>query len=180
MVLYAPLFWIAFLSTAVKLVIAESNANPQILVRDGAANGIMGWPGLVYQAARFEPLCGNLGTDTRYKDVIDISERCTSAIKNGVVGNGQEACLCFALSGSSFNGGFCWWVDGAGRGDGWWHSSYDRILSGSYRPNIAKAMPKCKDVDVDGLKQSWSATAVQPTANVATKTSTSCKSYLPI
>jgi len=199
MAILTPALWIAVLTVFVSRVLAETNANPQTLVRDGAASGIMGWSGLVYQAARFEPLCGNIGTDARYEAVIDISGRCTAAmdtfgndtsatlaiydstgtrIEDGIIGNGYETCLCFALSqtgGTEFRGAFCWWVDGSGRGDGWWHLNYDRILAGNYRPNVVQTLPQCKDVNVQELKDGWSATAVQRSATARPETASFCK-----
>ncbi|KAH7088036.1 hypothetical protein FB567DRAFT_468518 [Paraphoma chrysanthemicola] len=196
MIVTTGALWVAAVIFLTSRTVAETNSNPQTMVRDSVANGIMGWPGLVYQATRFEPLCGNLGTDARYNDLIDMSGRCTAAmdafgndtsatlaiydstgslIKDGIIGNGYETCLCFALSQTGttgFKGAFCWWVDGSGRGDGWWALRYDRILAGNYRPNVAKTLPQCKDVDVKKLKESWSATAVQPSATVGSKTAT--------
>jgi hypothetical protein len=184
-------YWLSIRAVCILLcfqigqVRAETNVNPFLFTLQGTANSVTGYPGLAYQAIRYEPLCGNLGTDARFKDPIDISGRCTPAmdafgnntedtlalydgtgsrLKNGRVGGGYEVCLCFAMqqTGDGLKGAMCLWVDGSGRGDAWWALAYDRIAAGNYRPNVAKALPLCKDVDVDALKASWSATAVQP------------------
>jgi hypothetical protein len=188
--------WIFILVVTITKSLAERNGIPQELARDGPANNIMGWPGLFYQASRFEPLCGNLGDDHRYEEILDISGRCTppmdafgndsaatlgiydstgARIEGGVVGNGYETCLCFALSRTGraeFKGGFCWWVDESGSGEGWWALWHERILAGNYRPNVSRSLPQCEDVDVEKLRESWSATAVQRSP---TGTSTSSK-----
>lgn len=186
--------WIALYLAFGITAVTETNDSPTILVRDGSTNDVPGYPGLAYHAAGFEPLCGNIGTDTRYSDNINILDRCTAAMDvfandttnalaiydstgtrliDARVGNGYEICLCFSMqqTGSTdFKGAMCWWVDGSGRGDLRWHLWYDDILAGSYRPNVAKALPQCKDVDVDVLKSSWSASAAQGTATGASKT----------
>ncbi|KAF2026032.1 hypothetical protein EK21DRAFT_116234 [Setomelanomma holmii] len=48
-------------------------------------------------------------------------------------------------------------------GSDWWFLALDGILPGSYRPNAAKSLPLCKDLNVNELRSQWRATAVQPT-----------------
>lgn len=152
--------------------------------RDGAVSDLTGFPGVAYKATRYEPLCGNIGTDARYSASFDISPSCVPAmdafadastdvlvaiydltgsrVEDGMVGDGYETCLCFALgqSGSgNLRSGICLYVNGDGQNDVWWGLSYDRILAGAHRPNMNRALPLCADVNVDDLEASWSATA---------------------
>jgi hypothetical protein len=53
-----------------------------------------------------------------------------------------------------------------GGGDVWFHFYWNRILVGNYRPSFDRRLPQCKDVDVEKLKQSWSATGLQQSATV--------------
>ncbi|KAH8725347.1 hypothetical protein GQ44DRAFT_772378 [Phaeosphaeriaceae sp. PMI808] len=152
---------------------------------DGTVSDIIGYPGLAYQAIRYEPLCGNMGTDARYKGPIDLTDRCIPAMEsfgnnteltlalyditgtrlsNARVAGGRDVCMCFAMSqvSTSLKGAFCFWIDGTGNADRWWTLHLDHILAGSYRPNVAKSLPLCKNADVDQLRSQWSSTAVQP------------------
>jgi hypothetical protein len=152
--------------------------------RDGAVSAVTGYPGMTFKAIRYEPLCGNIGTDQRYSDSFDLGQYCGPAmdafadastdtlvaiydltgsrIEDGIVGDGYDTCLCFALgqSGSgTLKSGICLFVNGDGQNDVWWHLSYDRILAGVHRPNLNRALPLCVGANVDDLEASWSATA---------------------
>jgi hypothetical protein len=160
------------------------DAGLTLLTMNGVGS-LTGYPGLVYQAIRYEPLCGSLGTGDFYTNPHTLTDRCTPAIesfgnntedtvalyditgsrlKDARVGGGYDVCLCFALSqtGDGIKGAMCVWVDGSGRSDIWWSLLLDNIVAGSYRPNVAKALPLCKDVDVSSLKAKWSSTAIHP------------------
>ena len=138
---------------------------------------------MAYQAIRYEPLCGNLGTDPRYSTSFDISGRCTPAmeafgntvdtvaiydttgtrLRGAIVGNGYDTCLCFALGqiGGGLKGGVCVWIQGDGQAEVYWSLPLDYVLASTYRPNINKALPLCKNIDLQAERASWSATAVQ-------------------
>ena len=81
-------------------------------------------------------------------------------LENARVAGGKDVCMCFAMSRaiSSFTGALCLYIDGMGYG---WVR--DWTMAESYRPNAAKSMPICKNVNVDDLKSQWSATAFKPT-----------------
>lgn len=146
---------------------------------DGTVSGLPTFPGLAYQAIRYEPLCGNLGTGSQYKEAKDWADTCIPAMESfgnnteltlafydttgirlqGVrVGGGLDVCMCFAMAqvSGSFRAAVCQWVSGTGYG----HDYYN-----SYRPNAEKSLPLCKDVNVDQMRAKWSATAVQPTVS---------------
>ncbi len=91
-------------------------------------------------------------------------------LEGAVVGDGDEICMCFALAGETSNSAMCFWVDGSGRADGWWSLWYDRIVAGSHRPNVGKALSQCKDVDLQELKAEWSQTAAQVSVTEAVRT----------
>lgn len=139
---------------------------------------------MAYNAVRYEPLCGNIGSDQRYTEAFDMGEFCGPAmdayadtpedtlvavydltgtrLDEGIVGDGYDTCLCFALGqsgGGDLKSGICLWVDGDGQAEVWWQLRYDRILAGVHRPNMNRALPLCADVNVDELEASWSATA---------------------
>jgi hypothetical protein len=158
------------------------NAGPFLMLKEGAVNGLEGYSGLAYQAIRYEPLCGNLGTDSRYNNPINMADYCRPAIdslanntkdslalydttgsrlKNARVGAGTRLCLFFALAqtGDGIKGALCIFVDEYGRGDGWWSLHLDGIAAGNYRPNVDKALPFCKDVEFSELRKEWSSTA---------------------
>lgn len=42
---------------------------------NGAISDVTDYPGLTYQALRYEPLCGNIGTDAHYKASFDVTDR---------------------------------------------------------------------------------------------------------
>lgn len=156
---------------------------------DGIVQEPHGYPGTVYQAIRYEPLCGNLGTGGgKYAVPRDLSDACVPAmesfanntermlalydllgsrLENARVGGGYEVCMCFAMAQIIENGiqaAVCIWVDGMGRGsvyDWDWKGHW----AGSYRPNLGRALPPCKNVDVNSLKAQWSSTAAQPTVS---------------
>jgi hypothetical protein len=99
-------------------------ATPRTITRDGPVTNVFGeggyWPGLVYRALRWEPICGTLG---RYPDVLSWGNgECDAALNlfsnmtdprvayfdstgqrlvNTGVGMGRYMCLCFALSPTS-------------------------------------------------------------------------------
>lgn len=165
--------------------VGKTTAISQLLPINGISGELTGYPGLAYHAIRYEPLCGNLGSGARYSNPIDMTDRCKPAMESfgnntndnvalyditgsrlpdGRVGGGYDVCLCFALSqiDGGIKGALCLWVDGAGRADVWWSLHLDDILAGNFRPNVDKALPLCKDVNVASLKAQWSSTAAQP------------------
>jgi hypothetical protein len=163
-----------------------------LMPRDGPST-ITGYPGLNYQAVRFEPLCGNLGTDSRFSIPIDMTDRCLPAVeafgnntvdtfglydttgvrlKGSRVGGGYDVCMCFAMAAmtKSLKGNLCIWVDGTGQADQWWDLHLDDIFAGTYRPGSDKSLPFCSDVDLDQVKANWSATAVQASTSESATT----------
>jgi hypothetical protein len=173
------------LPTATILIVTLSQfarASVFLMPMDGIVNGIMGYPGLVYQAIRYEPLCGNLGADARFSSPLDMTDYCIPAMEafgnntedtlalydttgsrlnNARVGGGYDVCLCFAVSqiGDGIKGNLCIWVDGTGRGQAWINNS---MIASNYRPDAEKTLPFCKDMDVSSMREEWSATAFQP------------------
>jgi hypothetical protein len=165
------------------------------LIRDGPATDVKGYSGLSYQAIRYEPLCGNLGTTSQYTQSLNIGDKCTAAmdvfgnntadafgiydltgvrLKDGRVGNGYEVCLCFALSQPgtpSVKGALCLWADRTGQTNYQYERApiSDYAYLSNYRP-ADKALPLCKDVDLNQLKATWSATAVLQNSTEVVKT----------
>jgi hypothetical protein len=159
-----------------------------VLPRDGAAVNILGYGQTTYQAIRYEPLCGTL--DESFKSPISIG-RCTAVmdvysnntvdtmalydetgvrLSGAIVGGGVDLCMCFALSTSSgTRADLCWWMSGNGQQDIWWSFQQDYIVAGSFRPGAAKSLPQCGNINLQAVKASWSATAVQPTLVEATR-----------
>ncbi|KAK6526500.1 hypothetical protein TWF694_005083 [Orbilia ellipsospora] len=84
------------------------------------------------------------------------------------VGGGQDLCMCFALQqpasvSQPLSGALCLWFNAVGQVDNWWTFAYDRILAGTYRPYVEKALPVCgAGFDLNSAKENWSKTAVQP------------------
>ncbi|KAH6666029.1 hypothetical protein B0J14DRAFT_491596 [Halenospora varia] len=168
------------------------------MIRDGAVSDtdLIGYSGTNYQAIRYEPLCGTLGTNDRFKNKIDMTEHCTAAmqlfsnnsvdhlafydttgvrLKNVVVGGGRDLCMCFSLAqGASVSNGIkgdiCIYVDGTATAQVWWSIALDDFLASSYRPGAYKSLPACGNVDLDSLKASWSATAAQPSVTEVVST----------
>ncbi|KAH8761828.1 hypothetical protein F5882DRAFT_415821 [Hyaloscypha sp. PMI_1271] len=161
-----------------------------LMARDGPVSDIdlIGYIGTSYQAIRYEPLCGSLGSDSRFQKTIDMTERCVPAmqlfsnntvdrlafyditgvrLKNAVVGGGHDLCMCFSLAQSTsttsaIKADICIWINSVAQAEIYWRLDVDSFLTGSYRPGAYKALPACGSVDLDSLKASWSATAVQP------------------
>lgn len=168
----------------------------QLLVRDGPVSdtSMIGYSGCTYQAVRYEPLCGTLGTDSRFQRPITMTENCTPAmdvfsnnthdllafyditgvrLKNAVLGGGTALCMCFSLAQLAANGlksDICIYVDGTAQSPVYWSISTDNFLAANYRPGSFKSLPQCAIVDLDALKASWSATAVQPSVTEVVKT----------
>jgi hypothetical protein len=154
-----------------------------LLPRDGPVSDLVGYSGMVYHAMRYEPLCGNLGTGSWFSQHRGATDLCTPAmdafgnntadalaiydstgmrLEKGVIGNGYDTCLCFALSqlgATTLQGGLCVWISGGGEADVYWAGNH--IVASSYRPNINKALPFCKDINLTSAKAAWSATAAQ-------------------
>lgn len=101
-----------------------ATSNMQLMARDGAVSdtSLIGYIGTSYQAIRYEPLCGTLGSDVRFQKTIDMTDQCVPAmeffsnntvdrlafydttgvrLKNVVVGGGHDLCMCFSLAQSS-------------------------------------------------------------------------------
>ena len=155
------------------------------LPRDGLVTSPIGYPGVTYQSIRYEPLCGTLGTDARFSNPFAIGH-CDSVIDvysnnsidrlafydesgvrlvGAVVGGGRDLCMCFALGNPDGSAGdICWWFNGDAQVDIWWTLQLDHLIGGAFRPGSAKSLPQCSEVDLDGLRASWSATAVMPSA----------------
>ena len=177
------------LQTVISLAVLLSWSSNEILAyldhvlpANGAATAIIGYGTTNYQAIRYEPLCGTL--DDHYTNPISIGH-CSAAMQvysnntkdtvalydetgvrlNGaIVGGGTDLCMCFALSTTSQPADLCWWISGDGQADVWWNLQLDHIVGGALRPGAAKSLPHCGDIDLPAVKQSWSATAVQPSA----------------
>jgi hypothetical protein len=172
-------------TTAITLILLVYRVSGyySLLPRDGPVSDLVGYSGMAYHAIRYEPLCGNLGTGSWFSQPRGATDLCTPAmdafgnntadalaiydptgvrLEGGVVGNGYDTCLCFALSqlgATTLQGGLCVWVSGAGEANVYWAG--DHIVASSYRPNINKALPFCKDIDLPSAKAAWSATAAQ-------------------
>jgi len=171
-------------------------ATLRLMVRDGPVtdDDFIGYLKSSYQAIRYEPLCGTLGADARFKTPFSLSGRCTPPmeafsnnsadhlafydttgvrLKNAVVGGGTPLCMCFSLSpggSGGIIGDICIWVDGTAQAEIWWSLSLDSVMAGDYRPGALKSLPQCAGVDLDGLKATWSATAAQQSVAEAIKT----------
>ncbi|KAG8824969.1 hypothetical protein FRC17_008905 [Serendipita sp. 399] len=146
--------------------------------RDGLVQNIPGYGGLIYQAIRWEPLCGTLGglpLDLNlgssciqalygYSNITDnsIAYFDTSGIRyeKAGIGLGKALCMCFAMSdlgGKATD--ICWYFDEIGQYVRWVNSE----PQGSYRPGAAKSLKRCADVDLPALQAHWSQTAIMPT-----------------
>jgi hypothetical protein len=166
------------------LLLPLATAYTYYLHREGAVSDLVGYLGLSYQAIRYEPLCGTLGTDERFDSTIRFGVHCGSAgdafgnnsastlafydttgveLQGAIVGNGIPLCMCFALGRSDgFQGNLCLYVDGAGMAEPWWDLHLDDILGGDYRPSSGKSLPLCVGANISSLRKAWSATAVMP------------------
>ena len=161
----------------------------QLMTISGLVAEITGYPGLSYEAARYEPLCGQFGTGSIYDAQWDFcgfncdAETCSSAMDeysnntdtlaiydiNGIrlkdvrVGGGLDTCMCFSLARTDgFMSDFCFWINGAGQADSLNYGNTGASIVSSYRPNSQKALPICSSVDINSLSEQWSATAYQP------------------
>jgi hypothetical protein len=100
--------------------------------------------------------------DNNTADALAIYDLTGARLEEGVVGNGYDSCLCFALSqlgATTLQGGLCVWV--SGDGETYMYSATGGTIASSYRPNIKKSLPFCKDIDLPSAKAAWSATAAQ-------------------
>ncbi|KAK6353959.1 hypothetical protein TWF730_008379 [Orbilia blumenaviensis] len=162
-----------------------------LLSRDGSGS-VQGWEGTSYQAIRYEPLCGNLGTADYYRQVYALSPYCQPAIEvftnitdsfglydnTGVrlrgpdarIGAGVELCVCFALQqiqDRNLAGAFCIYVNGNAQ------AYLDGSIALNYRPGLdaSRALPICGGgFDLGAAREAWSKTAVQPLASEAERT----------
>ncbi|KAG8824970.1 hypothetical protein FRC17_008906 [Serendipita sp. 399] len=147
--------------------------------RDGIVQGITAYDGMIYQAIRWEPICGTVVLFPSYPDLTQNCAGAVSAYRNitepiiayydisGVrllqagIGLGKALCACFAMSDSLGKAtDICWYFNEIGQ----WAPYYSLGPSGSYRPGASKSFPKCGDVDVPALQAQWSRTAIMPTA----------------
>ncbi|KAK6529424.1 hypothetical protein TWF281_008600 [Arthrobotrys megalospora] len=161
-----------------------SHAASQYLLARDRSGTIPGFEGLSYQAIRWEPLCGNLGTAEGYRQVYEWSPFCRPAIevftnitdnfglydRTGLrlrgqearIGAGIELCLCFALrqiQDKNLAGAYCIYVNGNAQ------AYLDGNIALNYRPgvDVDRALPICGGgFDVEAARESWSKTAVQP------------------
>ena len=158
--------------------------------RDGPVSSLTGYPGVSYQAVRYEPLCGTLGTDSRFDSPFQIGNYCgpagdafgndTSAtlafydttgtqLTGVIVGNGVPLCMCSAFGRSDgWKGNICLYIDGTGQGDVWWNTQLEHILASDYRIS-GKAMLSCVGANLSSLQAQWSSTAPSPSKTVSTK-----------
>ena len=160
------------------------------LARDGLVSGPAGYPGTVYQAIRYEPLCGTLGDyTTGYvaygrcdRIVMDIYSNNTDTFaiydESGVrlagviIGGGLDLCMCFSLrttSGSSASD-MCWWMSGDGMQDVLTGVISVPVVAGLYRSGSGKSLDHCGDIDLASAQAAWSATAVTHTVSERTRT----------
>ena len=164
----------------------------QLMKISGLVAEITGYPGLSYEAARYEPLCGQFGTGGIYDAQWDFcgfncdAETCSLAMDdysnntdtlaiydiNGIrledvrVGGGLDTCMCFSLArADGFISDFCFWINGAGQADSLNYGNVGASIVSSYRPNSQKALPICSSVNITSLSEQWSATAYQPSVN---------------
>jgi hypothetical protein len=153
----------------------------------GPATAIIGYGTTNYQAIRYEPVCGTLDDhltnpfslghcsaaievySNNTKDTLALYDETGVRLMGAIVGGGTDLCMCFALSSTSQPADICWWVSGDGQADIWWSLQLDHVVGGSFRPGAAKALPHCGDIDLQAVKQSWSATAVQPSLTESVK-----------
>ncbi|KAK6524102.1 hypothetical protein TWF694_005765 [Orbilia ellipsospora] len=157
-----------------------TNADYQ-LAKEGAGS-FAGWS-IAYQSIRYEPLCGNLGTDGYYQNTYQRQPTCTPAMESfrnitdlvayydstgirqesgGAVlsGDSNGVCMCFALSqigNEALMGAFCIWVYGFGS-----TPYYGGEVAADYTPGWGRALPQCGGgFDLQAAKEEWSATAPQ-------------------
>ncbi|KAG8818229.1 hypothetical protein FRC18_000200 [Serendipita sp. 400] len=156
------------------------------IVRDGLVTDVSGWTALVYQAIRWEPLCGTLGPLD--SNLVNVGTYCTAAVQayrnftgnhiayfdaggtllvNAGIGLGTSLCTCFALSDSAGQAAdICWYFDPVGQ----YVRTWNGIPYGSYLPGGSKSLPKCGEVNVAQLQSQWSQTAIIPTFNGSVQT----------
>ncbi|KAK6335090.1 hypothetical protein TWF718_010531 [Orbilia javanica] len=163
-----------------------NNAEELILLPREGDTLIRGWEGLSYQAIRYEPLCGNLGTADYYRQVYSYSPFCQPATEEftnatdssfavydstGIllrgsearIGNGKPKCSCFALrqiQDANFAAAICMYVNGDAQ------MLFSNVVGLNYRPgvDVDRALPLCGGFDIEAAKEQWSKTAVQPQA----------------
>ncbi|KAK6510562.1 hypothetical protein TWF506_009667 [Arthrobotrys conoides] len=161
-----------------------NNASSLILLSRDDVGSIHGWEGLTYQAIRYEPLCGSLGSADYYRQVYSFSPTCLSATEiftntthdfaiydfTGIrlrgpearIGAGREICVCFALrqiTDLNFGAAVCVYVNGDAQ------VYLDGSVALNYRPgvDVGRALPICGgDFDVKAAREEWSRTAIQP------------------
>jgi hypothetical protein len=187
-----PSHW--HLRTVISLAVLLSWSSNEILAyldhalpMNGPVTAIIGYGTTNYQAIRYEPLCGTLDDhltnpfsighcDTAMqvysnntKDTVALYDETGVHLEGAIVGGGIDLCMCFALSTTSQPADLCWWVSGSGQADIWWSLQLDHVVGGAFRPGAAKSLPHCGDINLDAVKQSWSATAVQPSVTESVK-----------
>ncbi|TGJ69209.1 hypothetical protein EYR41_005265 [Orbilia oligospora] len=161
-----------------------NNASSLILLSRDDIGSIHGWEGLTYQAIRYEPLCGSLGSADYYRQVYAFSPSCQPATEiftnttdnfaiydfTGIrlrgpearIGAGKEICVCFALkqiTDQNFGAAICVYVNGDAQ------IYLDGSVALNYRPgvDIERALPICGgEFDVEAAREEWSRTAIQP------------------
>ncbi|KAK6511704.1 hypothetical protein TWF481_000610 [Arthrobotrys musiformis] len=162
-----------------------------LLSRDGSST-IQGWEGLSYQAIRYEPLCGNLGTADYYRQSYTYAPFClpatevftnitdSFAIYDGTgirlkgpdarIGAGTQICACFALrqiQDRNLAAAICIYVNGDAQ------AYFDNTIALNYRPGVDadRALPICGGgFDLEAARESWSKTAVQPDVTETVRT----------
>jgi hypothetical protein len=63
------------------ILFAFGTSGPIVLMPKDGPSTIIGYPKLIYQAVRFEPLCGDPGTDSRFYIPIELTNRYFLAIE---------------------------------------------------------------------------------------------------
>ncbi|KAG8852431.1 hypothetical protein FRB91_006526 [Serendipita sp. 411] len=156
------------------------------IIRDGLVTDVPGWGALVYQAIRWEPLCGTLGGLD--PNLVNVGTYCTAAVRayrnyttnriayfdaggtllvNTGIGLGTSLCTCFALADDAGQAAdICWYFDPVGQ----YVRTWNGIPYGSYLPGGSKNLPKCGTVNVAQLQSQWSQTAIIPTFNGSIQT----------
>lgn len=152
------------------------------ITKDGVAT-IVGYPGTVYQAVDYIPVCGTLGAvQTTPIEVTAVCDPAMSVFNttsttyafyddSGVLLSvrpvtGTPGCMCFSLAMlSGSQGDICISIDGYGQPQvDYVDQLLSYILAGNFQPG-GKSLPQCKDVNISAI--SSSVYAQQPTSNNA-------------
>lgn len=152
------------------------------VVQDGTVN-LVGFEGSIFYVVNYLPVCGSFSAPRARIAQIDLSEKCTFAMSSynetdktagiydrlgieledppeTVIAGGEEVCICGSFSqGQDTKADMCYWVDGSGFLETWWSLHTEHRTASSYQPSSQnKALPACKDVDLDKLVEESKAT----------------------